>query len=357
MTLNRLLKVVLLVCWAAGFVLLNSRPTEAWKKKEPPTKSIHGHVVDARKRSIIGAKVFIRNVNKKTTTTLITDENGLYAIYGLDPKVDYEVHAEHGKFVSEKKSVSSFLDRFDNVFNFELGSSSTPDSTTGPAVPGQGVLLNTTDQVKLTGDWYSPSGSDAKLPAVLLVHGFGQDRRHWDSFVRDRLLPAGFAALTLDLRGHGGSKEKAGAPLTAAVSWSSDPKQFPLDISAAIQWLKARNDVDVNRIAVIGIELGADLAFLASGKYEEVRSAIAVSGDAGNAGVLSKVIPDFQPHSILFVATQGDSQASSSAREFEKRTGFPVRVQIYENSEARGFKILQDIPEAAALMIDWLKKM
>jgi len=357
MTLNRL-KVLLLVCWVAGFVLLNSLPTEAWKKKEPPTKSIHGHVVDARKRSIVGAKVFIRNVNKKTTTTLITDEDGLYAIYGLDPKVDYEVHAEHGKFVSEKKSVSSFLDRFDNVFNFELGSFGTSNATaSGTAVSGQSVLLNTTDQVKLAGDWYSPSGSDAKLPAVLLVHGFGQDRRQWDSFVRDRLLPAGFAALTLDLRGHGGSKEKAGAPITAGATWSSDPQQFPIDISAAIQWLKGRNDVDVNRIAMIGCELGADLAFLASGKYDEVRSAIVISGDAGNAGVLAKAVPDFQPHSILFIAAQGDSQAASSAREFEKRTGFPVRVQIYENSEARGFKILQDIPEAAGLMIDWLKKM
>ena len=179
--------------------------------------------------------MFIRNVNKKTTTTLITDENGLYAIYGLDPKVDYEVHAEYGKFVSEKRSVSSFLDRFDNVFNFELGSSSTPNATSGTAVSGQAVLLNTTDQVKLAGDWYSPVGGDAKLPAVLLVHGFGQDRRQWDSFVRERLLPAGFAALTLDLRGHGGSKEKAGAPLASraelefrseAVStrhWRGDP--------------------------------------------------------------------------------------------------------------------------------------
>ena len=111
--------------------------------------------------------------------------------------------------------------------------------------------------------------------------------------------------------------------LTAAVGWSSDPKQFPLDISAAIQWLKARNDVDVNRIAMIGCELGADLAFLASGKFEEVRSAIVISGDAGNAGVLSKAIPDFQPHSILFIATQGDSQAVEFSSRVRKANGVP----------------------------------
>jgi pimeloyl-ACP methyl ester carboxylesterase len=355
--MNRLLKLVMLACWFAGLFLLNPLPTQALKKKDPPTKSIHGHVVDARKRSIVGAKVFIRNVNKKTTTTLITDENGLYAIYGLDPKVDYQVHAEHGKFVSETKSVSSYLDRFDNVFNFELGSN-TSNVRSGTNLSGQAVLLNTADQVKLAGDWYAPSGGgDTKVPAVLLVHGFGQDRRQWDAFVRERLLPAGFAALTLDLRGHGASKEKAGASVSAEARWSSDPKQFPLDINTAIQWLKARSEVDVNRIAMIGCELGADLAFLASGKYEEVRSAVVISGDADNAGALAKSAPDFQPHSILFLATQGDSQAASSAREFEKRTGFPVRVQIYENSEARGIKILQDFPESAGLVIDWLKKM
>jgi dienelactone hydrolase len=358
MRLNRLLKVLLLACWTTSLVFLNSRLAEARKKKEPPTKSIHGHVVDARKRSIAGAKVFIRNVNKKTTTTLITDADGLYAIYGLDPKVDYEVHAEHGKFVSETRSVSSFLDRFDNVFNFELSDSNSSSSTaSGNTVSGQGIVLNTADKVKLSGDWYSPKGGDTKLPVVLLVHGFGQDRKQWDPFVRDRLLPAGFASLTVDLRGHGESKEKAGTPLSAVESWRSDPAQFPLDIDAAIQWLKSRNDVDVNRIAMIGCDLGADLAFLASGKYEEVRSAIAVSADAGNAVLLAKEVSDFQPHSILFVATQGDSRAASSARELEKKAGFPVRVQIYENSEAHGAKILQEIPEASGLIVDWLKKM
>jgi hypothetical protein len=165
--------------------------------------------------------------NKKTTTTLITDADGLYAIYGLDPKVDYEVHAEYGKFVSENRSVSSFLDRFDNVFNFELGSSGSSNAAaSGVAVSGHGVFLNTTDQVKVTGDWYAPVGAEAKLPAVILVHGFGQDRRQWDAFVRERLLPAGFAALSIDLRGHGGSKEKAGAPLNAEASWRSDPSSF-----------------------------------------------------------------------------------------------------------------------------------
>lgn len=355
MRTHAVLKRTMTLCWVLGFVLLTTPAIGyAKKKKEPPTKSIHGHVVDARKKSIVGAKVFVRNVNKKTTTVLITDENGLYAIYGLDPKVDYEVHAEHGKFVSDKRSVSSFLNRFDNVFNFELGPSNSTGSRTG--VSSQGVQLTTSDQVRLAGDWHVPGGVEGKLPVVLLVHGFGQDKSQWDGFVKERLLPGGFAALSLDLRGHGGSKQKAGMPISAEPAWRSDPRQFPLDIEAAVQWLKSRTEVDTNRIAMIGCEVGADLAFLASGKYEAVRAAVAISANAGNAQALANAVPDFQPHSILYVATQADLQGVNSARELEKRTGFPVRVQVY-NSETVGVQLLQETPEAAGLVVDWLKRM
>lgn len=341
-----------MVCLVAVFSQLATA-----KEKVPKTKSIRGHVADSKKKSIIGAKIFIRNVKKKTTTVLITDESGLYAVYGLDPKEDYEVHAEHGGFVSEKKSVSSFLNRFDNVFNFELGTGKNGLSSAS-AEAGTKVELTTADQVKLAAGWFLPiAQKDAKLPAVLLIHGFGQDRRVWQSFVKEHLLPAGFAALCLDLRGHGESLEKAGVKINAEESWRSDPQQFPRDIAAAVQWLKGRDEVDASRIAVIGCDIGADLAFLASGRYEEVRAAAALSASTGNAKRLAAGVENFQPHSILYIATQRDSEAVESARQLEKLTGFPVRVQIFENSGARGTQILQEIPEASPLLIDWLKKM
>ncbi len=328
------------------------------KKKPPPVKSIRGHVADGRKKSIVGAKVYVRNVNKKTTTVLITDEGGLYAVYGLDPKVDYEVHAEFGRFISEKKSVSSFLNRFDNVFNFELGPKGSAASLAVPALSGESVTLQTVDQVKLVGDWYRPAGDKTtKVPAVLLLHGFGQDRELWHDFIRSHLLPAGFGALSLDLRGHGGSTTQGTASISADPSWRADPKQFPADIEPALQWLKSRADVDENRIAVIGCDLGGDLAFIASGKYEEVRAAVVISGDAENSKRLASAVRDFQPHSILYITAQGDSPAAESARQLEKLTGSPVRVQVFENSQARGAVILKDIPEAAPLVMDWLKKM
>ena len=260
------------------------------KEKVPPTKSIRGHVTDRKKNSIIGAKVFIKNLNKKTTTILVTDQNGLYSVFGLDPKADYEVHAEHGRFVSETRTVSSFLDRFDNVFNFELSEESGfPIKRISGGSVKKAIELHTPDQVKILGDWHRPSSkTDQKLAAVLLLHGFGEERSVWEGFISEHLLKNDFAVLNIDLRGHGASALKGEEKLVANRNWLTDSKQFPLDLEAAVNWLKSQNEVDQNRIAVVGGSLGANLAYVASGKYEAIRSAVALSGSPQDAKMLAR---------------------------------------------------------------------
>jgi hypothetical protein len=57
------------------------------------TGSIVGTVHDASGQVVPGAQVTIRNVNRNTTTSLVTDENGTYAALFLVPGT-YEVHVE-----------------------------------------------------------------------------------------------------------------------------------------------------------------------------------------------------------------------------------------------------------------------
>jgi dienelactone hydrolase len=329
------------------------------KEKVPPTKSLHGHVIDGNKNSLVGAKVFVKNLKQKTTTILVTDQSGLYAVAGLDPKVDYEVHAEYGNLVSETKAISSFLNRFDNLFNFELGGQNAGRvRRSSDSSSKKGVELQTSDGVKIAADWYRPAPKpDQKFPAVLLLHGFGETRSVWDSFIADHLLKNNLAVLNMDSRGHGQSLWKAGEKLVADRKWLTDSKQFPLDLEAAVNWLESQAEVDPNRIGVIGAGAGANLAYLASGKYEAVRSAVALSGNPEQAQALVAGLENFQPHSILYIATQGDDQAAEHARQFEKLTGFPVRVQVFENSGAHGSNILKEVPEAATLIVDWLQNV
>ncbi len=351
--LSRLLLLVLLgLLMRSGAILL-----QAAKDKEPPTKSIRGHVTDSQQKSIVGAKIFIKNLKQKTTTVLVTDQNGLCSIYGLDPKIDYEVHAEYGGFVSETKTVSSYLIRYDNVLNFELRDSGSAAKTEPNGASKRLVELRTFDQVKVVGDWCIPqSKGEAKFATVLLIHGFGEDRSIWKEFISDHLLRNNFAVLSIDLRGHGTSVFKGNEKLSANLGWVNDPSQFRFDIEAAVNWLKSHEQVDENRIAAVGADMGGNLSFMASGKYESIRSAVVISGNLELAQALAAGAENFQPHSILYLASRNDGQAAEWAQSFEKLTGSPARVKIFENSSAHGSKILVEIPEASGLIVEWLKQ-
>lgn len=327
------------------------------KKKEPPTKTIRGQVVDKANQPVTGAKVFIRDASKNKTTILISDESGLFSIYGLDPKIDYIVHAETRTLASEKKTISQYLERADNFLSLEL---LEPIHTN----PGNPLFSPVRVEIeaggnfsfKLVADWYQPLEAKGKFPAVLLIHGFGEDRHGWDSFIQNVLLPKGFGVLNLDLRAHGESHLKGNEKVQALPSEVTNSNQFPADIEAAVKWLKSKDGVDFNRIACIGGGIGADLAYFASGKFEEIRTAIALSPTGEFAQTWAKGIQNFQPHSILYIAAQGDSSAIDSCQQLEKLTGFPVQVRIIHDSNLKGSRLIGESPEVSQMVLDWIQK-
>src|SRR5207247_1450246 len=126
--------------------------------------------------------------------------------------MDYEISADFKGQTSEKRVLSSILNREDNVFNFQLDVSVIEGGVA--AKPDEGPQFDTFDLVRLHASFELPTGFPAPIPAVLLLHGFGEDRSVWDSF-RKQLLAKGWAVMALDLRGHGESKTKNKRPLAA----------------------------------------------------------------------------------------------------------------------------------------------
>ena len=57
--------------------------------------------------------VYLVNTKTQAVKTYIADDAGNYRFSGLDPNVDYEVHAESGDMTSAKRTVSSFDSRRD----------------------------------------------------------------------------------------------------------------------------------------------------------------------------------------------------------------------------------------------------
>lgn len=90
--------------------------------------------------------------------------------------------------------------------------------------------------------WYAPARNRA---AVILVHGTGAERSSL-LFESGFLSQAGFGVLAVDLPGQGASE--------GCTRWGVPER---LAITAAVDWLQARDEVEPERIGGFGISMGA----------------------------------------------------------------------------------------------------
>ena len=268
------------------------------KDTGPKPKNIHGVVQDLRGTALADARVYVRDKKTNVVRTLTTDQDGLYKIFGLPPTVDYEIYAEFKGKASERKTVSSFLNREDNVLNFQLDLAIIEAGGIQPV--DDEPAFTTFDLVDLHGSFDMPTGVPAPIPAVLLLHGYGEDRSVWRDFAR-QLVSRGWAVMTLDLRGHGESKTKNRRPIQPSQEWRTSPHEFPSDVDPALDWLKARPRINTQKIVIVGTDIGADLALIASGKFPEVRTVVAIKPNLMESLAMAGSAQDFQPRSALII--------------------------------------------------------
>lgn len=210
------------------------------------------------------------------------------------------------------------------------------------------------DGYAIRGTWFTSSRQTGARPTVILIHTFGQNHTQWLPFVPD-LTNEGYHVLAFDIRGHGQSTFKNGQFLTVANFSLDDFNDMPLDVGGAIAWLKARPEVDAQRIGAIGVDIGANIAFVSSGIYPEIKTAVSISPIArqDQEVLLGDGIPDFRPHSILFMAAFGDGYTYTSSETLAGRTAEPKRVSGYQGA-ANGLNLLNN-REARSEAIQWLK--
>jgi dipeptidyl aminopeptidase/acylaminoacyl peptidase len=103
------------------------------------------------------------------------------------------------------------------------------------------ISFSSADGRRVAG-WYAPSRNRA---AIILVHGTGTERSSL-LFETGFLSQAGFGVLAVDLPGQGASEGR--------TRWGVPERHA---ISAAVDWLRARGEVDPERIGGFGFSMGA----------------------------------------------------------------------------------------------------
>jgi dienelactone hydrolase len=116
-------------------------------------------------------------------------------------------------------------------------------------------------ELTLRGKLVKPEG-EGPFPAVVLVHGSG-DESAVDHYADPYLFAShGIATLVYDKRGTGESEGK----------YTQNFHMLARDVLAAVEWLRGRPDIDRSRIHLAGYSQGGWIAPLAASQTEGIRS-------------------------------------------------------------------------------------
>ncbi len=89
------------------------------KKKEPPTRTVKGEV-SSEDGEPVSAVVQIKNTKTLSVKSFYANAKGEYYFHGLDLNVDYQIKAFAKGFQERTRTVSTFDDRKELIYNFEL---------------------------------------------------------------------------------------------------------------------------------------------------------------------------------------------------------------------------------------------
>jgi len=123
--------------------------------------------------------------------------------------------------------------------------------------------------------WLTPGEAEGRRPALVFCPGYTGTKfaAFYQPYV-ERLTSAGYTVLLIDYRGWGDSEGERGAIY---------PLEQVADIRSALSYLESLEEVDPDRLGVIGVSFGAGHASYVAGVDPRVRSAIAISA-VGHGG-------------------------------------------------------------------------
>ncbi len=135
-----------------------------------------------------------------------------------------------------------------------------------------------------------PANAKGRLPAVIVLHGTGGNKKQMRPLL-DELAHRGMIGVALDARYHGersggstGAKAYVAAVTRAWKTPAGQPQEHPFyydtcwDIWRTIDYLQTRDDVDGNRLGMIGFSMGGIETWLAAAADERVKVAVPAIG-------------------------------------------------------------------------------
>lgn len=204
------------------------------------------------------------------------------------------------------------------------------------------TITNETDGLDLVGLYYTPPEGDP-APAVLLMHHGGSQKESWVDLIPP-LQEAGYAVLTIDIRGHG---ETGG---------STDLALAQEDAHLWIAWLREQPGVDPEQVSIVGASLGADVGMQVMAQDPTLITLVGISIQIQVEDMnASDALAQFGDRPLYVIAAAGVELEADAARTLFAEAPGEVQGRLYDNTACCTFLFMFD-RHLAPSIVDWLDR-
>ena len=205
----------------------------------------------------------------------------------------------------------------------------------------ESVTLQAADGVSLAGDFYPPAEESA--PLIISLHMLNSNRSAYAPLIPD-LQAGGYAALNVDLRGHGdsGGARDWGLAIDDVADW--------------IDWLAANEHISARGLVIMGASIGANAALMGCAASEVCRGAIALSPGLDYRGLQPEtaLTDGLAERSALLVAAHDDAYSADTVRQMFANAQGDVTARLFRG-RAHGTRLFDsDYNHISRLILSWL---
>lgn len=201
-------------------------------------------------------------------------------------------------------------------------------AVSGAKLP-QKVTFLTDDGVKIEGSYFRPDSVPA--PTIIMLHMLGRSKGDYSKLAK-AFQQSGFAVLSIDFRGHGGSVYKDSQRIAYQQFEASEWLKLSSDIAAAKRYLE-KND-EMSSLGIMGASLGANAALEYASQDKDVNTIVLLSPGEEYKGILATPYAEtFGNRPSLLLVSKEDQYASDSSIALNETLQGPHRLVVFQGDK------------------------
>ena len=188
------------------------------------------------------------------------------------------------------------------------------------------IKFESVDKVEIVGTFYESAKSNS--PAVLMLHQWQSDRNSYDEFAK-RLQKNGIGVLAIDGRGFGESVKTIDDKTIEPSRTNETVEAMKADVENAFDFLAKQDNVDAERIGIVGASYGSSLALIYAAENPKVKAVALLSPGLNYFDNMptTPAIKKYGDRPLLLVAAEDDKESAAAVRKLKSA----VKNEKYED--------------------------